>query len=147
LEMARRFPSWDACLAALTPPRLTGITPGEFEKIIRTWHPDWSYAGVAGTMANMAVRPDGTISPWLTLERHLQVVRHLWDQHPSQRWPQVGVPVVLIPSVLADDEGIAAAEAGLGAGRLWVVPFPGADHDVHIQKPVEVADILHQAAR
>jgi pimeloyl-ACP methyl ester carboxylesterase len=47
---------------------------------------------------------------------------------------------------LADDEGIAAAEAGVAAARLRVARFPGADHDVHIQHPVEVADLLHAAA-
>jgi pimeloyl-ACP methyl ester carboxylesterase len=143
LEMARRFPTWEQCLAALTPPRLTGLTARELETIVRTWHPDWLPAGVAGTVANMEVLPDGTISPWLSLDHHLAVVRQLWEHHPPERWPLVGVPVLLIPSVLADDEGIGAAEAALAPGRLRVARFPGADHDVHIQHPVEVADLLH----
>jgi pimeloyl-ACP methyl ester carboxylesterase len=146
LEVARRFPTWEKCLSAMTPPRLAGLTVAELEKMVRTWHPDWSDTGVAGTLANMEVRPDGTIAPWLTLERHLQVVRHLWEHHPPQRWPLVTLPVLLIPSVLADDEGLAAARAGLGPGLLRVVPFPGADHDVHIQHPRQVADLLHSAA-
>jgi pimeloyl-ACP methyl ester carboxylesterase len=146
LEVSRRFPSWEQGLAALTPPRLTGITISEFEKIVRTWHPDWSEVGVAGTLANMEVRPDGTIAPWLTLARHLQVVRHLWEHHPPQRWPLVSVPVLLVPSVLADDEGIASAVKALGPDRVRVASFASADHDVHIQHPVEVADLLHSAA-
>lgn len=141
LEVSRRFPSWEEALAALTPPRITGISAAEFERIIRTWHPDWSDEGVAGTLANMEVRPDGTVTPWLTLDRHLQVVRHMWDHHPPQRWPLVSVPVLLIPSQLADD-GLSVAGAAL-PGRLQVAPFPGADHDVHQQHPVEVADLLH----
>jgi pimeloyl-ACP methyl ester carboxylesterase len=147
LEVARRFPTWEQCLAALTPPRLAGLSAGDLETMIRTWHPDWTDVGVAGTMANMEVRADGTITPWLTLARHLQVVRHLWEHHPPQRWPQVSVPVLLIPSVLADDEGVAEAEAALAAGQVRVARFPGADHDVHVQHPTEVADLLHSAAR
>jgi pimeloyl-ACP methyl ester carboxylesterase len=146
LEVARLFPSWERCRAAMTPPRLSGLTPAELETMIRTWHPDWSDEGVAGTLANMEVRADGTITPWLRLDRHLQVVRHLWEHHPPQRWPLVTVPVLLLPSVLADDAGIAAAEAALPPDRLPVVRFPGADHDIHIQHPAEVADLLHAAA-
>ncbi len=146
LEVARRFPSWEKCLAALTPPRLTGLSSPELETMIRTWHPDWSDEGVAGTLANMEVRADGTISPWLSLDHHLAVVRQLWEHHPPERWPLVAVPVLLIPSVLSDDDGIAAAEAGVAPGPLRVVRFPGADHDVHVQHPIEVADLLHDAA-
>lgn len=146
LEMARHFPTWERCRAALTPPRLTGLAPRELQTMIRTWHPDWSDEGVAGTMANMEVRPDGTITPWLRLNHHLQVVRHLWDHHPSERWRLVGVPVLLIPSVMADADGIAAAEAALPPERLRVVPFPGADHDVHVQHPTEVAELLHSVS-
>jgi pimeloyl-ACP methyl ester carboxylesterase len=147
LELSRLFPTWERCRAAMAPPRLTGITAREFETMIRTWHPDWSAAGVAGTLANMEVRPDGTIAPWLSLEHHLSILRHLWEHHPPERWPLVSVPVLLIPSALAGDEGVGAAEAGVAAGLLRVAPFPGADHDVHVQHPVAVADLLHSAAR
>jgi hypothetical protein len=54
--------------------------------------------------------------------------------------------VLLIPSVLADDEGIAAARGGLAPGQLHVVPFADADHDVHVQYPRQVADLLHAAS-
>lgn len=146
LEVARRFPTWEQCLAALTPPRLTGLSAKDLETMVRTWHPDWPPEGVAGTLANMEIRPDGTIAPWLTLERHLAILRQLWEHHPPLRWPLVGVPVLLIPSVLADDDGIAAARAALPPARLHVAPFPGADHDVHIQHAAAVADLLHAAA-
>jgi len=146
LEVARRFPTWERCLGALTPPPLAGLSARELETMVRTWHPDWTDEGVAGTLANMEVRPDGTIAPWLTLERHLAILRQLWEHHPPLRWPLVAVPVLLIPSVLADDEGIGAARAGVPPGRLRVAPFPGADHDVHIQHAGAVADLLHEAA-
>lgn len=146
LELARLFPTWERCRAAMAPPRLTGITAQEFETMIRTWHPDWSAAGVAGTLANMEIRPDGTIAPWLSLDHHLSILRHLWEHHPPERWPLLSVPVLLIPSALADDEGVGAAEAGVAAGLLRVAPFPGGDHDVHVQHPFAVADLLHTAA-
>jgi pimeloyl-ACP methyl ester carboxylesterase len=146
LEVSKRFSTWEKALAALTPPRLAGLTVPELETMVRTWHPDWSDEGVAGTLANMEVRPDGSITPRLTLDRHLQVVRQLWEHHPPERWPLVAVPVLLIPSQLADGDGIAEARAALPPDRLQVVPFPGADHDVHVQHPEEVAALLHTFA-
>ena len=146
LEVSSRFPTWEKALAALTPPRLAGLSARELETMIRTWHPDWSDDGVAGTLANMEVRADGTITPRLTLDRHLQVVRQLWEHHPPARWPLVAVPVLLIPSQLAEEKGIAQARAALPPDRLQVVPFPGADHDVHVQHPREVAALLHTFA-
>jgi pimeloyl-ACP methyl ester carboxylesterase len=147
LEVSKRFPDWEQCEAAMKPPRLTGLTAEEFATMVRTWHPDWSEAGIAGTVANMEVRPDGTITPWLRLENHMQVARALWEHHPPQRWHLVDVPVLLIPSALLDEEAIEAARAALpGPGRFQVAPFPGANHDVHIQHPVAVADLLHSFA-
>ena len=35
-------------------------------------------------MANFETLEDGTIRPWLTLDRHMQILRALWDQKPSQ---------------------------------------------------------------
>ncbi|HEX3425356.1 MAG TPA: alpha/beta hydrolase [Acidimicrobiales bacterium] len=146
IELGRRFPTWEACRVAMAPPRLAGLTVGEFETMVRIWHRDWSAAGVAATLANMEVRPDGTITPWLSLDHHLAILRQLWEHHPPERWPLVTVPVLLMPSAMTDDEGIQAARTGMAPGRLRVVPFPGADHDVHIQHPDEVADRLHEAA-
>ncbi|MGH9123291.1 MAG: alpha/beta fold hydrolase [Acidimicrobiales bacterium] len=145
LELARRWPTWPACRAALTPPRLSGLTRDELARLVRAWHPGWSDAGVEATLANMEVRADGTITPWLALDHHLAILRHLWEHHPPQRWPLVGMPVLLIPSAMADADGVAAAQAAL-AGHLRVSPFPGADHDVHVQYPTEVADLLHDLA-
>lgn len=146
IELGRRFPTWEACRAAMAPPRLTGLSAAEFETLVRTWHRDWSAAGVAATLANMEVRPDGTVTPWLSLDHHLAILRHLWEHHPPQRWPLVTVPVLLIPSAITDDEGVEAARRALRPEQLRVASFPGADHDVHIQHPDGVADLLHEAA-
>ncbi len=139
------------CLAALTPPRPAPASAPwpSLETMIRTWHPDWSDAGVAGTLANMQVLPDGTITPWLTLPRHLQVVRHLQRGLPPAR-SALAAPCrsrgARLMQLRPDDEGRRPRPRG-GAG-----PGPGAGwrHSgrrprcARVQHPIGgVADLLH----
>ncbi len=146
IELAGRFPTWDAARAALTPPRLVGLKAAEFEAMIRGGHPDWPEAGIQGTMANVEVRGDGTIAPWLSLDHHLTILRQLWEHRPSERYRLVPVPVLLVPA--GDGQGpqrrhVAGAEAAIPTVRTqW---FTGADHDIHAQHPVELADLLDAA--
>ena len=66
LEPSSGFADWDACLAALAPPRLVGRPVVDIERHIRSGHPDWPESGIRGTLANFEVRADGTVAPWLT---------------------------------------------------------------------------------
>jgi hypothetical protein len=53
------------------------------------------------------------------------------------------VPVLLIPAGDGSRSGVAEAQAALAIARTR--PFPGADHDIHAQHPLELADLLHAA--
>ncbi|HEY4753724.1 MAG TPA: alpha/beta fold hydrolase, partial [Candidatus Limnocylindrales bacterium] len=92
IEPSLNFASWEACREALAPPRLAGRRLSEIEGYIRAGHPDWPETGIQGTLANFERFPDGTIAPWLTFERHVTVLRGLWDHHPSQRYADVRDP-------------------------------------------------------
>jgi pimeloyl-ACP methyl ester carboxylesterase len=149
-EPSSAFPSWEACREALAPPRLAGRRLSEIEGYIRGAHPDWPETGIAGTLANFERRADGTIAPWLTYDRHITVLRGMWDHHPSARYPEVRVPVLLLPARPAGadnraglrDAAVEAARAALPRAR--VRPFTG-DHDIHAQHPVELADVMIDA--
>ena len=52
-------------------PASSAAGSSEIEGYIRSAHRDWPESGIRGTLANFEVRPDGTIAPWLTFERHL----------------------------------------------------------------------------
>ena len=151
LEPSRVFPDWDSCWAVLAPPRLVGLPAADIERHLRAAHPDWPEAGIAGTLANFEIRPDGTVAPWLTYERHAAVLRGLWEHHPGARYPAIPVPVLLVPveDGHADWSGrkhadIDSAERAIQDVRVrW---FQG-DHDIHAQHPDEVADVLHRFAR
>ena len=140
IELARRFDTWDACAAALRPPATEGTPAAELEQMLRDLHPDWPETGIAGMLANWEVRPDGTVAPWLTLDRHLRVLRGLFEHHPAALYARIEVPVLLVPVAgghIATDEAVGM----LRRGRIR--PLEG-DHDLHAQQPERVASLLHE---
>jgi pimeloyl-ACP methyl ester carboxylesterase len=138
------FESWEAMRDRLTPPALEGRLLAEIERGFRSAHPDWPETGIQGALACFEVRPDGTVAPWLSRDRHLAILRAMWDQDLPAALSQVTVPVLLLP---CDDGGggawidhkraeVAAAEMELAqATTHWFQ----ADHDVHAQHPDAVA--------
>jgi len=150
LEPSREFPDWDACRAALAPPRLAGRPITEVEEYVRSAHRDWPESGIRGTLANFEVLPDGTIAPWLTFDHHITVLRGLWEHHPSERFPDLGVPVLLAPVDGGDTDwtrrkrrDVEAATAMIPDVRVrWFV----GDHDIHAQRPDELSSVMHEFA-
>lgn len=150
IELADRFTSWDECAAALRPPDLTGLRATRLEALLRAAHPDWPATGIAGTMANMEVLADGTVRPWLTLERHLDVLHGLWEHRPTTRYPSLTVPVLFCPADSGEvswthDKEAALERAAALLATCRVVWFRPADHDLHAQHPGRFAEVLHTA--
>ena len=151
IDLAGRFPDWDDAAAALAPPRLAGTPLDDITRWLETSAADWPEAGRQGTLANFEVRNDGTIAPWLTFDRHLIVLRGLWEHQPSSRYPAVQVPTLLIGADTGDvawsaskHDAVDHAIAALPRGRaVWFAP---AHHDVHAQQPDAVGDLLLRAA-
>lgn len=150
LELQRHFPEWEECAVALRPPTIAGMRAGRMREYMRDAHPDWPETSINGTMANMEHLPDGTIRPWLTLERHLMVLRGLWEHRPMEIFPSITVPVLFVP---ADGQGGVFAETKRQAieRSLELVPrarvewFSPADHDLHAQHPQRFAQVVHDA--
>jgi pimeloyl-ACP methyl ester carboxylesterase len=151
IALGDRFPTFDACWAALAPPSFDGVTLDQLAARFRAAHPDWPDEGIEGTLANFAVRPDGTAVPRLAREHHREIVRSLWEGDPRRLFPQVRVPVLLAPAVPpdADDPRRAGPRAALDllpdATVSW---YEGADHDLHAQQPDRLAaDLLSLVER
>lgn len=146
--LKQRFPEWDEASTALAPPRLAGQPRTVIESWLAESADDWPEEGRAGTMANFEQRDDDTIAPWLTFDRHLEVLRGMWDYEPLGRYPLVSAPVLIIQADTGhgtDDKevAVAATEEALTTSRTeWFRP---AHHDVHAQHPDEVSDLLHRA--
>jgi pimeloyl-ACP methyl ester carboxylesterase len=141
----RRFPTWEECEKAMAPPRTAGLPADDFEAMLRGRRSDWPEAGIQGALACFEVRGDGTIAPWLTYERHLRILRAMWEQRIDEVYPEVDVPVLLLPcddgSAWAERKRVevAAAEAALAtSATVWCA----AGHDVHAERPELVAEAL-----
>ena len=152
IELGDRFPTWEQCRSALAPPRLIGTPAATMEGWIRDGHPSWPETGIIGSMANFEARADGTIAPWLTFERHMMILEALYAHRPSERYSKLIVPTLLIPADTGDvawthdkSSAVEAALARLPDGRVrWFSP---ADHDIHAQHPVGLAEVLLDLSR
>jgi pimeloyl-ACP methyl ester carboxylesterase len=151
IELAGQFDDWDACKARLTPPHLVGTPATSMERWMRDGNADWPETGIVGAMANFEIRSDGTIAPWLTLDRHLAILEALYSHKPSTRYALITVPTLLVPADSGDvawttDKRVAVDTALelLPNGRAhWFAP---AHHDIHAQHPVRLAEVLVQFA-
>ena len=152
IELQRRFRDWEACLRALAPPSTAGRSAVDLEAGLRARHPDWPEAGIAGALACYERRPDGTVRPWLEFRHHVEILRSLWEHQPSTRYPEVKVPVLLVPaegdpetdSTWAADRRRQVEEAAAALPEVRVRWMKG-DHDLHAQHPEQVAGLLHDA--
>lgn len=140
--------SWEQISVDLRPPSLTGMPYEDMRGRLRHFHPEWSDEGIEGTLANFEVLPDETIRPWLSLERHMLILRSLWEQRPSDLYGQIEIPVLI--AVAADrlnpewmavkGAQVDAAAAGLPVAK--VVWFQATDHDIHVHKPRRLVDLM-----
>jgi pimeloyl-ACP methyl ester carboxylesterase len=140
IELASEFATWDECAAALRPPALAGMPLARIEAAIRAANADWPDEGIAGALANFEVLPDGTVRPWLTLERHLAILRALYGHRPSARFAEIRRPVLFVLADTGEQTRTAgkraAAEAAERAlARSRTVWFSPAHHDLHAQQP------------
>ncbi|MGH8907560.1 MAG: hypothetical protein ACRD0K_13790 [Egibacteraceae bacterium] len=84
-----------------------------------------------------------------TLERHLEILRGLWEHRPGQRYGGLRVPVLLVPADTGEAtataqkrEETAQAEASIPRVRVhWLT----ADHDIHVQYPTMLAEVMLDA--
>jgi pimeloyl-ACP methyl ester carboxylesterase len=152
IELADWFPTWEECLAALTPPRLDHLTRDELEARMRAGSPQLPDRAIAAALECFRLREDGRVEPRLARHRHLEIVRSLWEHRPSTRWATLRAAALLVLADTGDAARTTAkrraeAQARAAAPRLRSHWFSPAHHDVHAQFPDRVAELLAAAAR
>lgn len=134
--------SWEQISRVLRPPTLEGSPREVIAERIGEMHPGWVPDGVEMTLGNFETLTDGTVRPWLSLDRHMQILRALYDQDVASLFPRVQEPVLICPA----EEGPlpveekralvqAAAEAIPQAEVAW---FQNTAHDIHVDRPEEL---------
>lgn len=147
IRLQGAFPDWDTCAQALAPPDLSSIPADQLRTGISAMHPEWEAWAVEATLANLLVDENGRVSARLSREHHLEILRSMWEHDPRQDYPQISVPVLLMPAY-GDSEMSAMSKRAvtealglLANGR--VSEYFGGDHDLHAQQPEQVArDLL-----
>jgi pimeloyl-ACP methyl ester carboxylesterase len=144
-----RLGPWEVVRERLAPPHTTGTPLSDIEAYMRRAHPTWSDESIAGALACFEVRDDGTVAPWLSRDRHLAILYHLWAHEPAQLFPQVRTPVVLVPcddgSPRVEGTRAAIAQAEQLLDRSRTVWFESS-HDVHAEHPAAIAELLLEQA-
>ncbi len=141
------FPTWEECEAKLAPPVFGNMKAIDLESRMHTWHSDWSDDAIAGAMGCFEVLADGTVRPWLTRKRHMSILHDLWSHRITDTFSRVPCPVLFTPADSGDvgwsADKRASIERALNViSQAEVVWFPGADHDLHAQKPAEFAEAV-----
>jgi len=152
IELSQSYPSWDDCLAALTPPALDHLTLAELEARIRKSVPHFTDRAVAAYLHCFRTRADGTIEARLQRSRHLSILRSLWEHRPSTRWASLKTPTLLLLADSGDttrtsNKRRAEAVAVGAGGAIRSVWFSPGHHDLHLESPERVADLLMQGIR
>jgi pimeloyl-ACP methyl ester carboxylesterase len=147
IQLADEFPSWEACAAALAPPDFTGLTADAGRTMLRAHHPDWEDWAIDASLANFRPVDGGRITPRLTRDRHMEILRDLWEHRPTELYRRLSVPLLLLPAIgpggaRAARKREAVGRAERSGARVDVEWFEPADHDVHAQRPAGVAAAL-----
>ena len=136
----------------MAPPLWTGVTLEAFRARLKSRSIAMDNPHIQDVvLANFETQNDGTIMSRLSRENHFRIIEALWDHRPSELYPNVGCPVLLMPARQKGDdspqarrfrreEAIARAESLLPKGKtVWM---EDSIHDVPIQRPELVASTI-----
>ena len=154
LDMGRRYPgSWERCWKELAPPNLTGRPVAALRLRMRSERAGWPPEALEGQLACFEVRDDGTVAPWLSRERHHDLLQGLWKLDAPALWAQVGVPVLLVVAQRPGSQAktwhhddVERCHAVLAEHTTCMVVWMDGDHDLHAQQPEAVARLIRDWA-
>jgi len=145
IELSKDGEAWEKVSERLKPPHLIDTPRSLMVERMKSFHGDWSETQIEMQMANFETMPDETIRPWLTLGHHMEIVRALYYQKPSQLYPQVKTATLIaaapVPSAgrtEAKHHEIDVAIESMEHVRVrW---FDDSGHDIHIERPEALAN-------
>jgi pimeloyl-ACP methyl ester carboxylesterase len=147
--------TWEEMEQRLTPPRLAGMPLSEFQPRLEAWFAEWggSEQAVSITLGNFEIGDDECIYPRLAFERHMRIVRAIWDFKTYDYFARVRCPTLMIPArpkephsppdrayLHAKERGVARAQASIF--DLRVAWMEDTIHDIPLQRPDELADLI-----
>ena len=145
----------DKAKREMAPPDFRGVTKDELRKRARSWNPALTRTSQLEEvlLAGFEVLADDTVRARLSRENHIRIIEALWDHRPSQLYPYVSCPVLLMPARQQGEESAASWRPGREksialAERLLpvrkIVWLEDSVHDVPLQRPDLVARIIKE---
>lgn len=156
--------TWEQISRDLAPPRFAGTPRETFLGWVRQGIPLVSPEVERIELNIVELRPDDTVAPRLSFERHMRILRAMWDEDPDQLFGKVQAPTLyVLAEGLANDahaaeDGFLAAKrrgASMARQRMSAAPsvevewMPDTVHDIPLQRPdalsARMIDFLHAA--
>lgn len=150
IALGRTHPDPDQAWAELAPPVLDDVSFDDLHQRMAAMMADFPDGAVEAQLANMRRLPGGGVRARLDRALHEQIVRDMWANDPVVSAARIQVPTLLLP--VAGGEGRWARTKREGVRRLaeviddCAVLWMEGHHDIHLQKPDEVAELLLQLA-
>lgn len=146
--------TWEQAEKAMRPPDIPGIPVDAFMGGARNW-PNikdmWSNDLGEMILSNFEVR-DAKVYRRLPIDKHMAIVRALFDQKPAEVMPQVRVPALLVPAIREPtndyertwsewrNAGIEETQRLMPNAQLHAMN--DSIHDVPVQRPRELAAVI-----
>ena len=156
IEVSGNFESLDEAKVQMAPPDFSGMTLDDLRA--RSAQRSWGFEITPEireiVFSNFEVLEDGTIRAQLSRQNHMRVIEAFWDQRPSQIFPRVQRPVLLMPTRGGGDRSSvewkersekAMTAAGTGLPVSKTVWLEDSVHDVPLQRPGLVAGVIADA--
>ena len=146
--------TWAETESRLTPPDIDGLLWSDLHQ--RMARNNGAYVDPRVEVVGRSlfhVDADGRVSRRFRIPNHMQVVRALWEQRVFELLPQLKSPLLILPARQSSDapEWLASKAANVQRAlelqpTARVCWFEDTVHDVPLQRPVELADELHEFA-
>jgi pimeloyl-ACP methyl ester carboxylesterase len=152
--------TWEQVSRRLAPPHLAGTPVEDFVARVsageNSWRPDDQDISII--LANFEISAEETVSPHLSFDHHMKILRSMWEFKTYERFARLRCPVLLVPAVPAGslsaeqqaylalkERGIQRAYASMQ--KLSVERMLDSIHDVPLQHPDQLAEIIIRFAQ
>jgi pimeloyl-ACP methyl ester carboxylesterase len=146
IKLSESFADWSAVERQLAPPRLGGMPAVDLEAGMRARLTGFPADGIDAQLANFEVLDDGTVRPRLTFDRHMTILRFLWEHDPDELSSRVHQPVLVIAATGGSPGHADRVTEFSGRLRRGSVVWMDAHHDMHAQRPEEIGELLGRFA-
>ncbi len=151
--------TWETVRERLTPPRLAGMSVEEFLKRIEKWTgmSDDPESAIQIILANFEIEEDERIIPRLTFERHVQIVRAMWEFKTYEHLRRIRCPIAAVMAQPPDPYSSGEADflelkRRSAARALEVRPdlhiewLSNTMHDIPLHRPGKLAELISDFA-